>query len=179
MRILIIAQFLLLFALPIQAVLAEKTLGRDDAKAVNERVKATGSRVETTRGLSDFEGINLNCSNISDNVLMKNCRTAQIARYEYYVFGLNNRRNVLQWQNISSYVIFVIVLTLVTVGVYFAWKQFSISLEEKGSESISTVEIGATGLKVSSPVLGVVILVISLGFFYLYLVHVYPVIEIK
>jgi hypothetical protein len=31
---------------------------------------------------------------------------------------------------------------------------------------------------VSSPVLGVIILVISLGFFYLYLVYVYPISEI-
>jgi len=31
---------------------------------------------------------------------------------------------------------------------------------------------------VSSPVLGVVILVISLAFFYLYLVHVYPISEL-
>jgi hypothetical protein len=33
----------------------------------------------------------------------------------------------------------------------------------------------ASGIKVSSPVLGVVILVISLAFFYFYLVYVYPI----
>jgi hypothetical protein len=37
------------------------------------------------------------------------------------------------------------------------------------------IEFSGKGIKVSSPVLGVVILAISLGFFYLYLRHVYPI----
>jgi hypothetical protein len=31
------------------------------------------------------------------------------------------------------------------------------------------------GFRISSPVLGLMILVVSLGFFYLYLVYVYPI----
>jgi hypothetical protein len=45
-------------------------------------------------------------------------------------------------------------------------------------ESITEFEASAKGIKVSSPVLGVIILVISLAFFYLYLVYVYPISEI-
>jgi hypothetical protein len=40
------------------------------------------------------------------------------------------------------------------------------------------LDLSTAGLKVSSPVLGVIILVISLAFFYLYLVYVYPISEI-
>ncbi len=36
-----------------------------------------------------------------------------------------------------------------------------------------------TGFRIASPVLGVLILGLSLGFFYLYLQFVYPIIEIK
>jgi len=43
---------------------------------------------------------------------------------------------------------------------------------------VHQLELGQTGLKVSSPVLGVIILVISLAFFYLYLVYVYPIGEL-
>ncbi|APR79628.1 Hypothetical protein A7982_04975 [Minicystis rosea] len=46
----------------------------------------------------------------------------------------------------------------------------------RGAASVaSQVELGLSGLKVSSPVLGVLILTLSLGFFYLYLRYVYPV----
>jgi hypothetical protein len=44
-------------------------------------------------------------------------------------------------------------------------------------EQKSTLEMGTSGVKVSSPVLGVIILVVSMGFFYLYLKTVYPIEE--
>jgi hypothetical protein len=48
--------------------------------------------------------------------------------------------------------------------------------EERGQ---SHLKLSAQGIEVSSSVLGIVILVVSLGFFYLYLVHVYPITEVK
>jgi len=47
----------------------------------------------------------------------------------------------------------------------------------EGDSSSSQLEISASGVKVSSPVLGVIILVVSMGFFYLYLKTVYPIQE--
>jgi hypothetical protein len=54
---------------------------------------------------------------------------------------------------------------------------------EKGRDGTTVqepteLEISKSGVKVSSPILGVIILVISLAFFYLYLVYVYPIEEI-
>ena len=43
---------------------------------------------------------------------------------------------------------------------------------------VTSFSASATGISVSSPVLGVIILVISLAFFYLYLVYVYPISEL-
>ena len=47
---------------------------------------------------------------------------------------------------------------------------------EKGE--VTELEASVKGIKVSSPVLGVIILVISLLFFYLYLAFVYPIQEV-
>lgn len=91
--------------------------------------------------------------------------------YTYHIAGLQNRRQVFKWQLFSSKVIFAVVLVLVFAGIYFAAVQFHTGLG-RGEER---TEFIALGIKVSSPILGVIILVISLAFFYLYLVYVYPI----
>jgi hypothetical protein len=123
------------------------------------------------------------CEAVKDAKVAERCTAALFAYYDYYTFGLAHRQRVIWWQHISSRIIFAIVLSLVVIGVYFAWRQFSAALISgtggTGAEMpTSTVEIGSKGVKVSSPVLGVIILTLSLGFFYLYLVFVYPIVEI-
>jgi hypothetical protein len=62
------------------------------------------------------------------------------------------------------------------LGLYFAWVQFHAdNTNKKIRQEISEVEISMSGIKISSPVLGVIILTLSLAFFYLYLVYVYPI----
>lgn len=111
---------------------------------------------------------------------------AMRAFYDYRTSGFEHRRRVFDWQLLSSRLIFVTVLLLVAIGMVFAAIQFGVGLRrgfkaapgEKPVESITQIELAATSVKVASPVLGVVILVISLAFFYLYLVYVYPIEEI-
>jgi hypothetical protein len=102
------------------------------------------------------------------------------AYYDYRVQGFAHRSRVFQWQLLSSRLIFALVILIVAVGLYFSWLQFRAGMKEKaGPEATSTtLEASATGIKLSSPVLGVIILALSLAFFYLYLVHVYPIEEI-
>ncbi len=102
--------------------------------------------------------------------------------YEYRIQGYEHRLEVFEWQLLSSKVIFFVVLLLVFSGIYFAAIQFHSELKRKqnrnGNEphaDPTELEINAKGIKVSSSVLGVIILVISLAFFYVYLVHVYPI----
>lgn len=102
------------------------------------------------------------------------------AYYAYHISGLRHRSSVFEWQLLSSRIIFVVVLLLVFAGIYFAAVQFHMGLRAigKGAPDVpqtTELEAGAQGIKVSSPVLGVIILVISLAFFYLYLVYVYPI----
>lgn len=103
---------------------------------------------------------------------------------EYYVYrasGLRYRSRVFEWQLFSSRVIFATVIMLVGSGVVFAAIQFRAGLKRPRSaapDAATEIDLSAGSVKVSSPVLGVIILVISLGFFYLYLVYVYPISEI-
>ena len=112
-------------------------------------------------------------------------QNAMYAYYEYRVSGFEHRKNVFAWQLFSSKLIFWAVLFLVFSGIVFSGIQFwkSIRAEQSGSASpagdqVTEFEASAKGIRVTSPVLGVIILVISLAFFYLYLVYVYPIKEI-
>lgn len=96
--------------------------------------------------------------------------------YLYRIFGYQHREKVFRWQLFSSKVIFVVVLLLVLIGIFFSYIQFKKSFQT-GEHLQTDLEASAQGIKLSSPVLGVVILVISLLFFYLYLVYVYPIVE--
>lgn len=114
------------------------------------------------------------CVDIDDEVTKTLCWKAYRNGLNYYEFGLSHRQSVLEWQHISTKIILFVVLTLVGMGLYFAWVQF-----QKGEtlNADNKIELSTEGLKISSPVLGVIILALSLGFFYLYLVHVYPITE--
>ena len=103
------------------------------------------------------------------------------------------------WQAFSTRAIFVTVLVLVALGGLLACVQFWIAMRlaaaaptdedtpdpaETGETTKATgrwawlsnnITIGPDGVSLRSSFLGVVLLVISLAFFYLYLVHVYPI----
>lgn len=102
--------------------------------------------------------------------------------YESYILDLRHNREIFEWQLYSSRVIFWVVLILVSIGIIFSAIQFyksmliSRSIKESDRLELQTeLEVSAKGLKISSPVLGVIILVISLAFFYLFIIHVYPI----
>ena len=119
------------------------------------------------------------------------CQAHAAEYFAYLQRQLDHRSSVFWWQHFFSRLIFVMVVVLVSLGTYFAWRQFHRGEREaeraarsgvdpsKGAvPSISTVELGMTGIKVSSTVLGIIILALSLGFLYLYLVYVFPITEV-
>lgn len=120
-----------------------------------------------------------------DDSTMAIYQDAMYAYYEYRVSGFDHRKQVFAWQLFSSKLIFWSVLLLVLSGICFSGIQFYKSIRKEQTEgeatpedSVTEFEASAKGIKVTSPVLGVIILVISLVFFYLYLVYVYPIKEI-
>jgi hypothetical protein len=124
------------------------------------------------------------CGSIDQMETRADCWGAFRAGFNYYKSGLAHRQRVFWWQHISGRIIFFVVLGLVVAGVYFAWVQFRHDLDRtdiKGEVQAPQgheLELSTSGLKVSSPVLGVIILALSLAFFYLYLIYVYPIVEI-
>jgi hypothetical protein len=95
--------------------------------------------------------------------------------YDYRKDGFEFRSRVFEWQLFSTRVIFLVVVLLVLAGIYFAAVQFHVALATLKTVPESKLEISAKGIVVNSSVLGVVILTLSLAFFYLYLVHIYPI----
>jgi len=114
------------------------------------------------------------CADINDADTKTACWKAYRASLEYYETGLAHRSRVFQWQHFSTIVIFYTVLTLVAAGIFFAWLQFN----RDRSVTAQSLELSTSGVKLNSTFLGVVILTLSLGFFYLYLVYVYPIHEL-
>lgn len=108
--------------------------------------------------------------------------------YEYRERGYSFRSKVFDWNLISSKIIFCVVLSLVGFGIYFAFVQFRLAMRsfearlmrKEGADPAqampqSKLGVSKEGVTVESSVLGVVILALSLGFFFLYLQYVYPV----
>lgn len=94
------------------------------------------------------------------------------AYWNYRALMLEHDLKVYRWSHVASIIIFYLVIFLVLVGVLFSWLQFKAAAFKSESEEI---DASMQGVKVKSSVLGVIILVLSMGFFYLYLVYVYPV----
>jgi hypothetical protein len=116
------------------------------------------------------------CSGIDDKEIKIACKKAFLKKFSTFEFELAHKENVLRWQHLSTQIILFVVLVLVGLGLYFAWVQFHAdNTNKKIRQEISEVEISMSGIKISSPVLGVIILTLSLAFFYLYLVYVYPI----
>lgn len=112
--------------------------------------------------------------------------------YEAVSFGNRHRLRVFRFQHLSTRIIFVMVHVLVLAGLWFSWMQFRDDLARKrrldaasadkkqvtadAPSDRTTLKASLTeGIELSSSLLGVIILVVSLLFFYLYLVHVYPI----
>jgi hypothetical protein len=70
--------------------------------------------------------------------------------------------------------VFVVVMTTVVVGLWLSFLHFV-----EGRRGGGHIKLSPSGVEVSSPVIGLLILIVSLGFFYLYLSQVYPITEIK
>ena len=96
------------------------------------------------------------------------------ARLEYDKFALEHARRTYEWQYRSGIVIFVLVIASVALGLWMSFLHFY-----QGRKGGGTMKLSKDGVEVSSPVIGLLILVVSLGFFYLYLSQVYPITEVK
>jgi hypothetical protein len=98
----------------------------------------------------------------------------QLAHYQSDIDSYRHTESVFRWQHTSSIIIFWTVLLLVVSGLVLAALQF------RDKDTSTTIKGSIAGeIEVKSPVIGLLILTISLGFFSLYLRYVYPVQEVS
>ena len=99
---------------------------------------------------------------------------------QYDIEALRHRGTVLRWQYWSSIGIFFVVLAIIGLGLVLSYQQFRMaSRAPTESTPATTLKLGSSGIEVNSSVIGLLILVLALGFFYLYLKEVYPVTLLK
>lgn len=112
--------------------------------------------------------------------------------FEHNAWKLEFEKRIYEWQFVTSKLVFGMVVAMVLAGMYFSWMHFEASFRprkrgkpKQGSTSVKpddqtpeppeVTQLEAYGVKLSTPILGVVILGFSFIFFYLYLQFVYPI----
>jgi hypothetical protein len=98
------------------------------------------------------------------------------ASYDFQIYSYTQAKKTFDWQYWSSKVIFWVVLVLVGAGLVFSALQFYLGFKLGSRQGVATTfKASLQGVEVSSSVLGLIVLTISIVFFYLYLKYVYPI----
>lgn len=115
-----------------------------------------------------------------------------IQKYEYEKWIIEHQQLLYKTQYWTGLALLVVSIVAFGCGLKFSYLQFKTALEiskisaqgelqNKQDESIdkestiNTVKIGATGIEISTSIIGLIILVISIVFFYFYLDKIYPI----
>lgn len=115
---------------------------------------------------------------IDKNIQPALAPAVQAAVNEYYVKSLKHRAAVFAWQAFASKLIFWMVAVLVFAGLVFSAFQFYHGLRAKSPDITQEIEVSLQSVKIKSQFLGVVTLALSLVFFYLYVVNIYPIVPV-
>ena len=161
-----------------------------DTSSAEEIIGGTGDSVA-----AQMTGPPIATTTTPDSVELQQRATLRSAQVNWAISAYRHRTDSFAWQLFSGKILFFLVSALVLVGIYFSWQQFRKAMKladnrakavaagnvievEGGNELAQTLKVSTEGVELQSSVLGVVILVLSLCFFYLYLVHIYPITEV-
>lgn len=92
------------------------------------------------------------------------------AAHQYRIWVYNHHRSTFRLKSIIDVFIFSIVVIVVATGLYLSYLEFT--KEDKPETKLS---LAKGYIEIDSNVIGLVILVVSLVFFYLYIIHIRPV----
>jgi hypothetical protein len=113
-------------------------------------------------------------------------------------YNFMHQQRSFTWQYYSGIAIFILVIVIVAIGLLLSYQQFKlnerlvtsvkstkvdatdkvITINTPDPASVfttNTLEIGKDGVKINTAVIGLIILSLSIGFFFLYLKYVYPI----
>lgn len=114
------------------------------------------------------------------NEIIDKRRTLLIERIDHEIWKIKFIEKSFEWQFILSLILLCMVIAIVIVGLYFSYIQFTKSFKKDNQDSENqdiketTIRIGQGEIEISSSVIGLIILTLSLAFFYLYITNIFP-----
>src|SRR5262249_36635471 len=100
---------------------------------------------------------------------------AQKKQYEYLTAMMDVRIRAFHTQRLASNVVLLLVVLVVVAGIAFAGFQLWKSVSIAGVQATNELEVSASKVRVTSSVVGVVVLTISLVFLYIYTQEIYHI----
>lgn len=102
----------------------------------------------------------------------------RISEISYKKKELDIIQEAFEWQANASVVLLYLVVFIALIGIIFSgiqlWKAYKLS----DPQTETTLEVSAGKIRITSSIVGIIILTISLGFMYLFLQEVYPIREV-
>lgn len=99
----------------------------------------------------------------------------QISRYDEQIMLSHQRLSVLQWQEFASNVMLWVVVLVVASGVGLSALQLWHSMQFNKDLSVNNVQLDVKGLKITSSVVGIVILGMSIAFVLIFVKNIYTI----
>jgi hypothetical protein len=100
---------------------------------------------------------------------------AELAHYDYQIDMMNVTKALYDWQHMASNVILFLVVLVVLAGVAFSGLQLWKAVSQGGPQSTTELELSATKFRITSSIVGIVVLSLSLVFLYLFVLKVYTI----
>jgi hypothetical protein len=100
---------------------------------------------------------------------------AKKKEYEYVTKIMELNIEAFNAQRWSAYVILFLVVVVVISGISFSGFQLWKSISVAGVQTSNELELSASKVRITSSVVGIVVLTISLAFLYIYTVQVYQI----
>jgi hypothetical protein len=125
--------------------------------------------------IKKLEGEAINRLSTTDPVLERAYTETRKKEYEYLTAMMDLNIGAFQAQRIASLVVLSLVVLIVLAGTTFAGFQLWKSVSAAGVQPSSDLELSASKVRVTSSVVGVVVLTISLVFLYIYAKEIYHI----
>ena len=95
----------------------------------------------------------------------------------FEVFRLDHNMEVFKWEMFSTKIMFWLSISLVLTGIVLSILQFAKSIETSKlpDNSETTLIISEKGVKIKTAFIGLIILIISFAYLYLYMEAAYPI----
>lgn len=161
-----------LIILAISTLSMSATWGDSDIDDLIKEVKAEMSKNKSDQeNPLDLSGLTSTASP-ELSLTLEEYKTEQL---QWHIYKYEHARKTFNFHHLTTILTFILVHLIVIVGLYLTWLQFHRDSGSDPGAEPHELSIGKDGLKIRSSVIGLIVLALSLGFYYLYLKNVYPV----